>query len=108
MNKDKATIWKCFKEFVNSKSIGSVIMRKEIVAYIEKNGILFYNKNSKIYVGDKSYVSVNTLDYIRNLAEKVGYLSKTRTDGVYVVSRHFPSDYSVSQLRKDYDQGLWH
>lgn len=49
------------------------------------------------------HYSVHTLDYMRNLSEKVGYLDKTRHAGMYVVNKHFPSGYTVSQLRKDYD-----
>lgn len=49
------------------------------------------------------HYSVHTLDYMSNLSEKVGYLDKTRHAGMYVVNKHFPSGYKVSQLRKDYD-----
>ena len=108
--KEQKTIWTIFRDFVNSKEIRSVIARQEIIKHAETLGIYFYNKHcvsQRIYTDDKQYVSTNTLDYIRNLAEKVGYLDKTRSSGVYVVNKHFPSGYTVSQLRKDYDSRTW-
>lgn len=112
---NKMTVWKAFMEFVNSKEIGAIITRQEILQFVTKytekyptgcfvNEIHGQWENGCVTV--KQY-SPNTVDYIRNLAEKVGYLDKTKSTGMYVVSRHFPSDYSVFQLRKDYDQGLW-
>lgn len=94
-------------ELVNSKEIGVVITRQEIIQYINKK--LICTHTDVIGVKDKfeaEYYSPNTVDYIRNLSEKVGYLDKTRCAGVYVVNKHFPSGYTVSQLRKDYDM-LW-
>ena len=86
-------------ELVNSKEIGVVITRQEIIQYI--------NKETNMYPYGCNYYSPNTVDYIRNLSEKVGYLDKTRCAGVYVVNKHFPSGYTVSQLRKDYDSRTW-
>ena len=107
MDKQK-TIWKAFMELVNSKEIGVVITRQEIIQYINKETNMYpYGCN---WVNDKfeaEYYSTNTVDYIRNLSEKVGYLDKTRCAGVYVVNKHFPSGYTVSQLRKDYDSRTW-
>ena len=45
-----------------------------------------------------------TVDCARNMAEKVGYLDKTNKAGIYRVVKHFAADYTVSQLRKDYDR----
>lgn len=107
--KEQKTLWTIFRDFVNSKGIGSIITRQEIIKHMEHLGIYFYNihwVSQKIYTEDKQYVSTNTLDYMRNLAEKVGYLDKTKVAGMYVVNKHFPSDYTVSQLRKDYNK-LW-
>ncbi len=39
------------------------------------------------------------------MSEKVGYLAKTNTLGRYIIVEHFATDYTVSQLRKDYDNG---
>lgn len=107
MDKQK-TVWKAFMELVNSKEIGVVITRQEIIQYINKETNMYpYGCN---WVKDKfetEYYSPNTVDYIRNLSEKVGYLDKTRHAGMYVVNKHFPSGYTVSQLRKDYDSRTW-
>ena len=46
-----------------------------------------------------------TVDCNRNMSEKVGYLAKTKKSGIYRVVKHFAADYTVSQLRKDYDNG---
>lgn len=108
--KEQKTLWTIFRDFVNSKEIGSIITRQEIIKHVETLGIYFYNihwvSQKDLYREDKQYVSTHTLDYMRNLAEKVGYLDKTRCAVVYVVNKHFPSGYTVSQLRKDYDK-LW-
>lgn len=107
--KEQKTLWTIFRDFVNSKEIGSIITRQEIIKHVEILGIYFYNihwVSQKIYTEDKQYVSTHTLDYMRNLAEQVGYLGKTKSSGMYVVNKHFPSDYTVSQLRKDYNK-LW-
>lgn len=70
MDKQK-TIWKAFMELVNSKEIGVVITRQEIIQYINKETNMYpYGCN---WVKDKieaEYYSPNTVDYIRNLSEK--------------------------------------
>lgn len=112
---NKMTVWEAFMEFVNSKEIGTVITRQEILAFITKytekyptgcfvNEVHGQWENGCFTV--KQY-SPNTVDYMRNLSEKVGYLDKTRHAGMYVVNKHFPSGYTVSQLRKDYDSRTW-
>lgn len=55
-------------------------------------------------INHKGY-SPATLYSARNMAEKVGYLGKTARLGYYEVTAHFPPEYTVSQLRKDYDNG---
>lgn len=108
MERKQNTVWKAFMELVNSKEIGVVITRQEIIQYINKETNMYpYGCN---WVKDKieaEYYSPNTVDYMRNLSEKVGYLDKTRHAGMYVVNKHFPSGYTVSQLRKDYDSRTW-
>ena len=52
-----------------------------------------------------SRFSATTVDCNRNMSEKVGYLAKTNKSGIYRVVKHFAADYTVSQLRKDYDNG---
>lgn len=114
MNNQK-TVWEAFMEFVNSKENGSIITRQEIIQYINREtGMCPYGGTTsdveRRWDNDKFVVkhySVSTLDYMRNLSEKVGYLDKTRHAGMYVVNKHFPSGYTVSQLRKDYDSRTW-
>jgi hypothetical protein len=114
MDKQK-TVWKAFMELVNSKEIGAVITRQEILQFITKyteqypTGCFVNEIHGKWENGcfAVKQFSPNTVDYIRNLSEKVGYLDKTRCAGIYVVNKHFPSGYTVSQLRKDYDSRTW-
>ena len=114
MDKQK-TVWEAFMEFVNSKENGSIITRQEIIQYINREtGMCPYRcttSDVEVYWNNINFChkhySVHTLDYIRNLSEKVGYLDKTRHAGMYVVNKHFPSGYTVSQLRKDYDSRTW-
>lgn len=111
MDKQK-TVWGAFMEFVNSKENGSIITRQEIIQYINREtGMCPYVGTTSEYWNNINFChkhySVHTLDYIRNLSEKVGYLDKTRHAGMYVVNKHFPSGYTVSQLRKDYDSRTW-
>lgn len=106
---NKMTVWEAFMEFVNSKEIGAVITRQEIIQYLDKKGLKPYSRNGAFITVLLSYeyYSLHTLDYIRNLSEKLGYLDKTRCAGMYVVNKHFPSGYTVSKLRKDYDSRIW-
>lgn len=115
-NIKKNNVWKSFKKFINSQQVGTVITRQQIIGYVEKDCKMFCIGNGNVNLsgnwnGDKFEVnksfSVTTIDYIRNLSEKVGYLDKTRHAGMYVVNKHFPSGYTVSQLRKDYDSRTW-
>lgn len=106
MKNSKNNVWKSFKNFINSQQLGSVITRQQIIGYIEKDSKMFCIGNGDKIEVNKSF-SVTTIDYMRNLSEKVGYLDKTRHAGVYVVNKHFPSGYTVSQLRKDYDSRTW-
>lgn len=100
MDKQK-TVWKAFMEIVNSKEIRCGNNRQEILQFITK----YTEQYPRCFTVEQ--FSPNTVDYIRNLSEKVGYLDKTRHAGMYVVNKHFPSGYTVSQLRKDYDSGTW-
>ena len=108
MDKQK-TVWEAFMEFVNSKENGSIITRQEIIQYINRETGMCPYGGTPVILKDicHKHYSVHTLDYIRNLSEKVGYLDKTRHAGMYVVNKHFPSGYTVSQLRKDYDSRTW-
>lgn len=97
------TVWSIFRDFVNSREIGTIILRQELLEQIESD---FISQGSCTTVmGEKvALFSEATLDNQRNMAEKAGYLSKTLQSGIYKVVKHFDPDYTVSQLRKDYDE----
>lgn len=103
----RKTVWSVFRDFVNDKTLGSVISRNEIINKLRAEGFVpqrgFFEHKDKEQI---SY-SLSTLDCARNMAEKVGYLGKTRKNGYYEVLRHFPSDYTVSKLRRDYDNRVY-
>ena len=113
MEKKQNTIWESFKKFVNSQPIGTKVTRQQIIQFIEKDtamrcvGIstsyLRGKWNNEMFEVNPSF-SPHTLDYQRNLAEKLGFLNKGVCCGEYVVVKHFSADYTVSQLRKDYDE----
>ena len=116
MEKKQNTVWKSFKKFINSQRIGEVVTRSQIIRFIEQDTKMQYYgvttsclsgkwKDGQFYTNPS--FSHNTIDYTRNLAEKLGFLDKTRCRGMCVVSKHFPADYTVSQLRKDYDNRQW-
>jgi hypothetical protein len=86
----KKTVWSIFRDYVNSMAIGGLITRQDILDYIKVEIDSF---------------SAATVDCNRNMSEKVGYLAKTNKSGIYRVVKHFAADYTVSQLRKDYDNG---
>lgn len=105
--KKKRTVWDIFKNFINSQELGNVVTRKQIIEHLSKCGMEDYDCAYKISSSDnKEFYSKQTLDYIRNLSEKVGFLDKADCVGEFYVNKHFPSGYTVSQLRKDYNK-LW-
>lgn len=71
-------------------AIGGIITRQDMLDHIKVEIDTF---------------SEATVDCNRNMSEKVGYLDKTTKSGIYRVVKHFAADYTVSQLRKDYDNG---
>lgn len=104
MNKSK-TVWSIFRDYVNSKPVGTEITRQEILKEIEKH---FISRDDQCVGKPLSALprfSPVTFDCARNMSEKVGYLAKTNKSGIYRVVKHFADDYTVSQLRKDYDNG---
>ena len=103
MNKEK-TVWSIFRDLVNNKPIGAEITRQEILNQIEKE-LVKIGTSRDYKLGTVANFSTATLDAARNMAEKVGYLAKTNTLGRYIIVEHFAADYTVSQLRKDYDNG---
>ena len=103
--KTTKTVWSIFRDLVNSKPIGTEITRQEILNQVEKE-LVEIGKTVRDYkLGTVANFSSSTLDTARNMAEKVGYLAKTNTLGRYIIVEHFATDYTVSQLRKDYDNG---
>lgn len=103
--KTTKTVWSIFRDLVNSKSIGTEITRQEILNQVEKE-LVEIGKTVRDYkLGTVANFSSATLDTSRNMSEKVGYLAKTNTLGRYIIVEHFATDYTVSQLRKDYDNG---
>lgn len=101
----KKTVWSVFRDFVNTKPLGSVISRMEIIGHLKKEGFIAHNGSITTEEINHEGYSSATLDSARNMAEKVGYLDKTPRLGYYKVKNHFPPEYTVSQLRKDYDNG---
>lgn len=101
----KETVWSVFRDFVNTKPLGSVISRTEIMVHLRQKGFISVNGFFEHKDKEKTLYSPATLDSARNMAEKVGYLGKTERLGYYEVLNHFPPEYTVSQLRKDYDNG---
>jgi len=89
--KDKTkTIWSTFRDYVNSKEVGVIITRQGIINELSSKGFTDYSKA--------------TIDCIRNMSEKVGFLEKTNRLGYYKIAHYFPIGYTNSQLRKDYDK----
>lgn len=101
---EKKTVWSIFRDLVNSKEIGSIITRQQIIAAVNV-GILRDTAKDRAEFYRLAHFSYATVDCNRNMSEKVGYLAKTDKPGIYKVVVHFKSDYTVSQLRKDYDNG---
>lgn len=101
----KKTVWSVFRDFVNIKPVGSIVSRTEIIQQLRREGFISVNGFFEHKDKDKTLYSPATLDSARNMAEKVGYLGKTPHLGYYKVLNHFPPEYTVSKLRKDYDNG---
>lgn len=104
--KRKETVWSIFRDFVNVKPIGSVISRQEIIEELRRKDFISVNGFFEHKDMNKTFFSPSTLDSARNMSEKVGYLGKTAKFGFYEILNHFPPEYTVSQLRKDYDNGV--
>lgn len=99
----KKTVWSIFRDYVNSKPIGTEITRQEILKEIERH---FISRDVQCVGKTLSALprySPVTLDCARNMATGRYYLEKTERVGHYKIICHFPSDYTISQLRKDYD-----
>ena len=102
--KPKKTVWSIFRDLVNSRPIGAEITRQEIIANAEISLLVDENDLEKEDCRLSKFSPV-TIDCNRNMATQLGYLAKTDKAGIYRVRKHFAPDYTVSQLRKDYDNG---
>ena len=100
----KKTVWSIFRDYVNSKPIGTEITRQQILSVVNL-GMLKNTASDMTEEYKLARFSATTVDCNRNMSEKVGYLAKTNKSGIYRVVKHFAADYTVSQLRKDYDNG---
>lgn len=100
----KKTVWSIFRDYVNSKPIGTEITRQQILSVVNL-GMLKNTASDMTEEYRLARFSSATVDANRNMAEKVGYLAKTNKTGIYIVVKHFAADYTVSRLRKDYDNG---
>lgn len=101
--KKKKTVWSIFRDYVNSKPIGTEITRQEILNQVEKELVESGKTINHYQKGKVANFSSTTLDCARNMATGRYYLEKTERVGHYKIICHFPSDYTISQLRKDYD-----
>lgn len=99
----KKTVWSIFRDYVNSKPIGTLITRQEILNQVEKELVEDGKYIDHPKKGKVANFSSTTLDCARNMATGRYYLEKTERVGQYKIICHFLSDYTVSQLRKDYD-----
>lgn len=96
----KKTVWSIFRDYVNSKPIGTEITRQDLLNQVEKELVEDGTFIASATTGRHAKFSSVTLDCARNMSEKVGYLAKTNKSVIYRVVKHFAADYTVSQLRK--------
>lgn len=87
---ENKSVWSSFRDYINSKNIGDKVSRQEL-----------------LYMAPFKASSATT-DYVRNIAEKCGYLSKYKDNrgeisGIFIVEKHLESDMNCSKLRKKYD-----
>lgn len=92
MKSKGTTVWNVFVKLVNSKPICSEFSRSELISVM------------MLGMFGKTNYSDATVDYLRNLAEKVGFIGKTGMVGRYIVVEHIPEDCTTSVLRKLYDE----
>ena len=76
------------RELVNSKEIGSLITRKELITYVEEGLVGF------------SFSKEHTVDHYRVALTKLGYLVHI-SDGVYRVEKHIEKTVTTLSLQRD-------
>lgn len=84
-------IWDIVKDFINEHPIGSEMTRKRLLYRVK-----FIRKNKPF--------QETTVDYFRNMLEKLGYLEKGDKRGVYIVRHHIDRLETVSGIRKAYEE----
>lgn len=89
--------WQALKQYINSKPIGTIITRKEILKYLEKQKIANY---------------VTTIDTYRMLLSHVGILDRVMVGphvlfGSYKIAFHIKEKTTLSQIRKAANPNSW-
>lgn len=87
----KKTVWSVFRDFVNTKPLGAIVSRTEMMQQLRREGFISVNDLFEHKDKDKTLYSPATLDSVRNMAEKVGYISKTEGLGYFKVLDMHPS-----------------
>ena len=125
----KKTLYQSIKEIINKQYLDStinnskIITRKELINMLMSDEYKFYPNQhcyaAYNYIGkpirckDFNIFSLNTLDNIRNMFEKSGYLSKCYVPntnqqkiilGYYSINKLISDNLSYNQLRKEYNQ----
>ena len=101
MEKNIKSIWNIIKDFINSKPIGTVITRRELLDEIYKiyRSPYIYDPTDK-----RPGASQPTIDSYRNiLTQRTEYLKQTDKSGVYIINKHIPLEMSGSDIRQLYD-----
>jgi len=98
------TVWSIIKEFVNSQPIGSQITRQQLLSEVNKQ-FIENTGNGEPFLPKKKLFSNATVDCIRNMSNKTGYLTSdsSKNSGVYDVSKHYGESLSSVGLRKEYE-----
>lgn len=85
------TTWEIVRSFINSKTLGDIVTRKELLQIVDEE----HSKHDFNY-------SSNTVDCYRNLLEKSFYLMKTDELGKFQFIKKIPEFLTVKQLNAEY------
>lgn len=100
------TVWSIFKSYINSKEIGTVVTRQELLNQVEKelveDGMCRWNESEGRNI---TTFSAATLDHYRSMSEKTGFL-KGDCHGNYEVTRWIYSCMTASELRTVYNESI--
>lgn len=102
----KENVWNLFRNFVNSVKLGEFFDILEFEKYLKDKGFVKYERGCRLKyeLASKKY-SRATLSGFCSMSKKVGYLTKTDIPGVYKILNHFPPEYKITRLKKDYTDG---